>query len=195
MRVRQTTVVIGTGVHVALLRGINVGGKHKLKMAELVGLFEAAGCADVRTYIQSGNVVFRAAAQVARGIAEEIAGAIAREHGYAVPVVTRTAAELAAVVAENPYLNGDGDAVVDPKHLHVAFLAKRPTAAAVAKLDPERSPPDSFVVSGREVFLCCPSGMARTKLTNAWLDSTLGTVSTVRSWRTVLTLAQRCGEP
>jgi uncharacterized protein (DUF1697 family) len=190
MRKRQTTVVIGAGVHVALLRGINVGGKHKLKMAELVGLFEAMGCAEVRTYIQSGNVVFRAGAQVARTVAADLAQALERDHGYSVPVVTRTAAELAAVVAERPFLGGD----VDPKHLHVAFLAKRPTAAAVARLDPGRSPPDSFVVSGREVFLCCPNGMARTRLTNAYLDATLGTVSTVRNWRTVLTLAEMSGE-
>jgi len=189
MRKRAMTVVNKSGVYVALLRGINVGGKNKLLMKDLVGLFEREGCADVRTYIQSGNVVFRAGASLAKGQVAGIADAIERMCGFAVPLVMRTAAELAAVVRENPFLESGAD----PEHMHVAFLAEKPEAARVAALDPERSPGDAFVVSGRELYLHCPNGMARTRLSNAYLDSTLGTTSTVRNWRTVVTLAEWSG--
>lgn len=192
MRQRQTTVVLGSSTHVAFLRGINVGGKNKLPMKALAELFKEAGCTDVRTYIQSGNVVFRVGSSLVKLVQTSVGEAIERQYGYVVPVVTRTAAALAAALEENPFLKAPGE--VDPSHLHVAFLAKKPTAKQVAKLDPERSPSDAFVVSGREVFLHCPNGLARTKLTNAYLDSTLGTTSTVRNWRTVSKLVEMCGE-
>ena len=176
--------------HVALLRGINVGGKNKLPMKTLAGLFEAAGCADVRTYIQSGNVVYRASAAVAKRAPDLVARSLVEELGLAVPVVARTAAELRRVEAGNPFL-AEG---ADPKQLHVAFLVKKPTAAQVLALDPDRSPPDRFVVIGREIYLSCPNGMARTKLTNAYLDRALGTTTTVRNWNTVRALVGMLSE-
>ena len=170
--------------YVAFLRGINVGGKNKLSMADLAGIFAAAGCTDVRTYIQSGNVVFSAGARVAGRVADVVARGITEKFGYRVPVVMRSAAELRRAAKCNPFLKSG----VDEKSLHVAFLAQSPSKALVAALDPERSPGDSFAVRGREVYLHLPNGVARTKLTNAYLDATLGTVSTVRNWRTVLKL-------
>jgi uncharacterized protein (DUF1697 family) len=171
-----------TGRHVALLRGINVGGKNKLPMKQLVALFETAGCSDVRSYIQSGNVVFTADAALARRIASHIAAAIHDRHGLTVPVVMRSAEELQAVASGNPFLG----AGVDPKQLHVGFLAEEPSRSAIAALDPDRSPPDRFELRGRELYLHCPNGMARTKLTNAYFDAKLATTSTMRNWRTVL---------
>jgi uncharacterized protein (DUF1697 family) len=177
------------GTHVALLRGINVGGKNKLAMKRLVALFEAAGCEDVRTYIQSGNVVFESPAALAKRVPELVRVAIADELGLEVPVVTRTAKELAAVVRSNPFAKAGADESL----LHVAFLAERPSRARVAALDPDRSPPDELAVKGREVYLHCPNGVARTKLTNAYLDRTLGTVSTARNWRTTRKLLEMAG--
>jgi uncharacterized protein (DUF1697 family) len=168
-------------VHVALLRGINVGGKHILPMAALAALFTEAGCADVRTYVQSGNVVFRAPPALARRIPQAVAAALREGFGIAAPVLTRSAAELRAVAEGNPFL-AEG---ADPARLHVAFLQERPDAARVAALDPARSPPDAFRVQGREVYLLCPNGFARTKLSTAWFDSRLATTSTVRNWNTV----------
>src|SRR3990172_4148776 len=110
-------------VHVALLRGIDVGGKNRLPMKDLVAVFGRAGCRDVRTYIQSGNVVFRADRALAPRIPVAIAQAIADRFGLRVPVVTRTAVELCAVARGNPFLKPDAD----PGALHVAFLADRPT--------------------------------------------------------------------
>lgn len=171
-------------VHVALLRGVNVGGKNKLPMKELAAMFAETGCGEVRTYIQSGNVVFRAGEALARRVPVGIAGAISERFGLQVPVVTRTVDEMRAVVRHNPFLRAGADA----NTLHVAFLAERPSPARVAALDPDRSPPDQFAVRGRDVYLHLPNGGARSKLTSAYFDARLATVSTVRNWRTVLAL-------
>ena len=128
-------------VHVALLRAINVGGRNKLPMAELRALFEDAGCADVRTYIQSGNVVLRASAALARRLPERMAAAIEAELGFRPPIVMRSGAELRAVTAGNPFPD-----VEDPKLLHVAFLREVP--AKGLRLDPARSPGDRFALRG-----------------------------------------------
>jgi uncharacterized protein (DUF1697 family) len=176
--------------HVALLRGVNVGGKHSLPMKDLVAIFEGAGCRDVRTYIQSGNVVFRATRSDASRVPERVVRAVADRLGFEAPLLLRTAAELGAVARGNPFLRTGAD----PGTLHVLFLADRPTPAKVATLDPSRSPPDEFVVLGREIYLRCPGGVARTRLTTGWVDSTLGTTSTMRNWRTVLKLVELAGE-
>ena len=170
--------------HVALLRGVNVGGKNKLPMEDLRAMFTLAGCAAVETYIQSGNVVFKAWAALATRIPTLIASGIEERFGYRVPVVLRAFEEMRDVVRANPFLG----TVDDLKTLHVAFLAETPKGDRVAHLDPDHSPPDAFRVRGREIFLHCPNGLARTKLTNDYFDSKLATTSTVRNWRTVLTL-------
>jgi uncharacterized protein (DUF1697 family) len=172
--------------YVALLRGINVGGKNKLPMADLAAMFSAAGCGGVRTYIQSGNVVFEASAKVAGALPGAVGRAIEAGFGYRVPVILRTADELGAVVRSNPFLAKGGE----PEVLHVAFLSAEPGPARVAALDHGRSPPDEMAVLGREVYLRLPNGAARTKLTNAYFDSTLAATSTVRNWRTVEKLAE-----
>ncbi len=170
-------------MYVALLRGINVGGKNVLPMGDLTRLFVEAGCAHVRTYIQSGNVVFAASATGARKVPMLVEAAIEREFGFVASIQTRSAAEMRAVVAGNPLLTDH-----DEPALAVMFLAQAPTAKQTAALDPERSPGDIFAVRGREIYLACPDGFARTKLTNAWFDSRLGTISTARNWRTTAKL-------
>jgi uncharacterized protein (DUF1697 family) len=180
---RTTTSV----AHAALLRGVNVGGKNKLPMKELGAMFEAAGAKDVSTFIQSGNVVFRAPASKAAGVARAVEAAIAARFGFAAPIVLRTGADLAGVVGANPFLaRGEPE-----KALHVGFLADEPAPHAAASLDPMRSPGDAFEVRGRDLFLFLPNGVARTKLTNAWFDAKLGTTTTVRNWATVVELANR----
>lgn len=170
--------------YVALLRGVNVGGKNKLPMRDLTAMFTLAGCEAVETYIQSGNVVFKAGAALAARIPTLITSGIEERFGYRVPVVVRTVEELRDVVRGNSFLS----AGVDAERLHVAFLADVPEGDRAAQLDPDHSPPDAFQVRGREIFLYCPNGLARTKLTNDYFDSKLATTSTVRNWRTVLAL-------
>lgn len=172
---------------IALLRGINVGGKNKLPMKTLAAIFEEAGCTRVQTYIQSGNVLFEAAARL--DVPELVTRGISKRLGLEIPVVVRTAAELAAIAAGNPF------AIGDPATLAVMFLAGSPKASAVAGLDPARSPPDQFSVRGKEIYLHCPNGFARTKLSNDYFDRRLATVSTGRNWRTVLKLNELASAP
>jgi uncharacterized protein (DUF1697 family) len=167
--------------HVALLRGINLGGKNILPMKDLAAMFVAAGCADVRTFIQSGNVIFSAPVALVRKLPDQITKAIEKRFGYRVPVIVRTSDELARAIRGNPFLKPGAD----EKPLNIYFLADLPGAPAVAGLDPNRSAPDVFHVRGREIYLHLPNGMARTKLTNAYFDSKLKTISTARNWATV----------
>jgi uncharacterized protein (DUF1697 family) len=172
--------------YVAFLRGINVGGKNMLPMKDLAEIFRQAGCEQVSTFIQSGNVLFTAGKDAESKLPDKISQAIEAQFGYRIPVVVRTRDELAAAIQANPYI-GLG---VDEKALHIYFLRSLPANEAVAALDPNRSAPDTFIVHGREVYLNLPHGMARTKLTNAWIDSRLKTVSTARNWNTVLKLLE-----
>jgi uncharacterized protein (DUF1697 family) len=172
------------------MRGINVGGKNKLPMKDLAAMFVASGCTDVRTLIQSGNVVFHASSAVAAAAPAKVSAAIAKRFGFTVPVVMRTADELAALAAGNPFLA----AGADPATLHVMFLADRPAAAKVAALAADRSPGDTFAVHGRDVYLHLPNGVAKSKLTNDWFDRSLATTSTVRNWNTVQRLLAMLAE-
>jgi uncharacterized protein (DUF1697 family) len=169
--------------YVALLRGINVGGKNTLPMANLVRLFAEAGCTDVSTYIQSGNVAFTATAHIVKELSDTIARRIQEDSGLTVPVILRSAGWLERVVASNPFPRGD------VANLHVMFLKDRPTPSAVGNLDANRSPGDAFRVVGCEIYMRCKS-VAKTKLTNAYFDTRLATVSTCRNWNTVLKLLE-----
>jgi uncharacterized protein (DUF1697 family) len=173
--------------HVALLRGINVGGKNPLPMKALAEEFVAAGCGDVRTLIQSGNVIFSAPAGCDEDQLSQLLGErLAQRFNYTAPLLLRTTEELRAAIANNPYL-----ALGAPEDsLHVMFLTATPDADAVKKLDPDRSPGDEYQVIGREIYLRLPAGMARTKLTNAYIDTKLGVTSTARNWRTTTKLLE-----
>jgi uncharacterized protein (DUF1697 family) len=172
--------------HVALLRGINVGGKNSLPMKDLAAMFGQAGCADVATYIQSGNVVFSAPAPLIERLPALIAAQIKKKLKLEVPVLLRSHSELSTVAGRNPFLTPGQDT----ERLMVMFLASPPTASAIASLDPARSPPDEFAVRRREIYLRCPNGYGKSKLSNAYFDAKLGTTSTGRNWRTVLTLLE-----
>lgn len=171
--------------YVALLRGVNVGGAHKLPMPALKSIFEAAGAIRVETLIQSGNVVFEAGEEAAHRLIAEVRAAISRDFGFEAPIVLRSADQWGALIAGNPFSPSADDINI----LHALCLATRPNAAGLSNLDPERSPPDAFELRGDNVYLRLPNGVARTRLTNAWFDRTLGVVSTMRNWPTVLKLA------
>jgi uncharacterized protein (DUF1697 family) len=170
--------------HVALLRGVNLGPHNRLPMKDLVQMFVEEGCGDVQTFIQSGNVIFGAGPAVLKNLPHVIREKIADRFGYRVPVILRSSRQLARTIEDNPFLL----AGKPEKTLHVCFLADPPDAEAVKSLDPGRSPGDAFHVSGQDVYMHLPNGMARTKLTNAWLDSKLSTISTARNWATVVKL-------
>jgi len=176
--------------YAALLRGINVGGKNMLPMKDLVTLCEKAGCARVRTYINSGNVIFTSPASAVGKAGEAISQAIEDRFGFRSPVILRSAADLDYIVGNNPFLK----AGIEEKWLHVMFLQSLPEPARVAALDPDRSPPAKFEVRGRDIYSHCPAGVGQSKLTNAWFDSKLATISTGRNWRTVCKLRDMAKE-
>jgi len=173
-----------TTSYVALLRGINVGGRSKLSMADLRAAFADTGFDDVSTYIQSGNVLFRSSRSPAAlpGAIEEVIDAA---FGLTVRALLRTSTELADVVAHNPLATGGRDM----SRLHVTFLAAAPAPPRVAALDSGPFLPDEFGVRGREIYLHCPGGYGRTKLNNTFFERTLEAVATTRNWKTVTTLA------
>ena len=170
--------------YLALLRGINVGGKNKLPMKDLRELITNLGCENVTTYIQSGNVVFQAEPMPEEELAGKIETRILERFGLKIPVILRTTDELQRTIIENPFLS----AASDESTLHVMFLKHAPSLERIKSLDPERSPGDAFIVRGRAIFLHLPNNVANSKLTNAYFDSKLATISTGRNWRTVETL-------
>lgn len=178
--------------HVALLRGVNVGGRARLPMERLREVFVEAGCTKVMTYIQSGNVVFLPPA----GVADAALGSLLEQHIVAtfdvsVAVVIRTAGEWTDVVQRNPFVGGGAD----PVTLHVMLLADQAASDRIARLDPDRFPPDEFVVDGRQVYLRYPNGSGRSRLTIDYFEHHLETVATSRNWNTVMKLAELLGPP
>ena len=141
----------------------------------------------MRTYIQSGNVLFSADDACARRMPRFVEEQIERRFGFRPPVILRTAREIKRLIDANPFVRN----VAAANALYVAFLSSKPTAAQIASLDANRSPGDSFIVVGREIFMnLAANGAARTKLTTAYFDAKLDTVSTVRNWRTTLTILE-----
>ena len=171
------------GTLIALVRGVNVGGRGRLPMAELRAALTDAGFDDVRTHLQSGNVVLDSTA-ARDATARRIERLIAERFGLDVTVIVRTPRELAKIAGSNPFL----DEQQEHAKLHVVFLAEKPSARAAAGLDPERSPPDVFVLRGRELYVHYPNGSGRSKLSLAYVERTLGVRGTARNWKTVLAL-------
>jgi uncharacterized protein (DUF1697 family) len=175
----------------ALLRGVNVGGKRKLPMRALEGAFMLTGATVVTTYIQSGNVVLWAAGTTEKQLGRAIERAVKAGFGVTAAVLVRTREQLRATASNNPLL-GRG---VDPASLHVTFLAEKPTAARVRALHDQSFPPDDHVVRGRDVYLRCPNGYGRSKLSNAFLERSLDATATTRNWKTVGTLLELAAAP
>jgi uncharacterized protein (DUF1697 family) len=155
-------------------------------MATLRAVVESLGHADVATYIASGNVVFDSPKSAARALADELEIAILAEFGFEVDVVLRSAAEMATVVAENPFRSA---ATLPKELLYVAFPA-RPIAAADPSIDRSFSP-DEFSIGRFGIYLHRPAGFSQpTKLTDAFLSKVAGSPVTTRNWNTVIKLAE-----
>ncbi|NJP32084.1 DUF1697 domain-containing protein [Micromonospora thermarum] len=171
---------------VGLLRGVNVGGV-RLAMADLRRLVTDLGHEDVKTHLQSGNVVFGSSVRDADALARGIERALADELRLTVPVLVRSGREMAAVAGGNPYADREDD----PTRLLVSFFATAPEPSAVAGLTVPGGENVAFTVTGREAFLHFPDGgYGRSKFTNTYLEKKLGVVATTRNWRSVRTLAE-----
>jgi uncharacterized protein (DUF1697 family) len=170
---------------IVLLRGINLGPTNRVPMPALRELLSERGFEDVRTYVQSGNIVLESELSPTR-LAADCKRAISEGFGLDIEVVVRTRDELAEVVARNPL----GDVAVNPKRYQVTFLAHELDRGEVKKLESLAAEPERLVVVGREVYAWHPDGVARSKLWARLGSQGLGVPATSRNWSTVTTLLE-----
>jgi len=175
--------------YVAMLRGINVGPGKIVKMERLRASFEALGFDGVRTYVQSGNAIFESEQKSPTGLCKKIEEKIQRDFGFTVPVLLKTSKEIDQIVSDNPLLKEKG---IDHSKLHVTFLSDAPPKMAVKVLEPLATSRERFRILNREIYLYCPDGYGRTKLSNNAIEKKLSVVATTRNWRTVNTLLEMC---
>lgn len=168
---------------VALLRGINVGGHNKIKMADLVAALQQDGFENVSTYIQSGNIFFASTGRRAT-LESKIADLIKKKFGHDVPVLVRDQNFFRRAIEQNPFPQSESS------HLHATFLSKKPTAKSITALDEVNLGKDEIQVVCDVLYLHCPNGYTRTKLTNAIVEKILGVRATTRNWRTLNVLAE-----
>jgi uncharacterized protein (DUF1697 family) len=168
--------------YVSLLRGINVSAQKRIKMEELRSLYAALGFRNVQTYIQSGNVVFQSQNPDAVELSRNIEASIEGHFGYSVSVVMRRRSDLHRILDHNPFLR---DRDEDITKLCVVFLAASPDPSALNEISTVKDPYDEFQVMGREIYLFCPHGFARTKLSNNFFERKLKVSATTRNWKTV----------
>lgn len=174
--------------YVSILRGINVSGKNKILMADLKLLFEKLGFENVHTYIQSGNVIFKApGTKDDFEIAKRIEKAIDDTFNFKVPVIAFSGDELKATIENNPFV---AEKNVDPDKLHVTFLSEKPAEEDVKKMEAFDYSPDRFIIKGKRVYLYIPGGYGETRLSNKFFENKLKVTATTRNWKTVKKLLE-----
>jgi uncharacterized protein (DUF1697 family) len=167
-------------IYIAMLRGINVSGHKIIKMERLRAMFEGMGFGGVKTYVQSGNVIFETDEPAAR-LSEKIQKRILKDFGFDVPVLTKSAKEMAEIVKCNPFAKDKG---LDETKWHVTFLADDPPKNAEELLQPLAAGKEQVRIVGRAVYLYCPNGYSNTKLTNTTIEKKLSCGATTRTWNT-----------
>jgi uncharacterized protein (DUF1697 family) len=169
-------------IYIAMLRGVNVGPHKRIKMERLRESFEELGFDQVRTYIQSGNVVFRAAKTSPTRLSQKIEERLLKDFGFSVSVILRTREEMGKVIRGNPLLKQKG---IDPAKLHVAFLSDAPKQGCLGKLETLTLAPDRACCLGNELYLYFPNGVSGSSLWKHPLDRVLMVTTTMRNWNTV----------
>jgi len=181
--------------YITILRGINVGGHKSIKMEALRQMFTRLGFLNVQTYIQSGNVIFQNPEITDTQLLEnKIKNKISENFGFEISVLVLTLNDLENVVENNPFLS---DNTKDPAYLHITFFSSLPEKAFVDKINAENYNADEFVCSRKNIYLYCPNGYGKTKLTNTFLETKLKVAATTRNWKTVnelVVLAEKLSE-
>jgi uncharacterized protein (DUF1697 family) len=167
---------------ISILRGINVGGQKKIPMKELKSLFEGLKFRNINTYIQSGNVIFSTDETNFKILSKKIEQKILERFNFEVPVVLRTAEELQTAIINNPFLKKKN---IETDKLHLTFLSDIPQEENLVKIKEHQFMPDEFTINGKEVYVFCPNGYGKTKLTNTFFENKLKVTATTRNWRTV----------
>lgn len=179
-------------VYISLLRGINVGAHKRMKMQQLRACCMELGFEQIATYIQSGNLVFRAGKLSPEAVSKKVEKQIESSFGFHADVITRTAEEMKKIIASNPLLKEPG---TDASKLHVVFLPGAPSTEAVKKFDSVILAPDRVRVAGSEIYFYFPNGVSGSSLWKHNLDRVLGISGTMRNWNTVnklVAMAEKC---
>ncbi len=182
--------MLNSDTYIALLRGINVGGRNVVQMKALRELLTSMGCRDVQSYIQSGNLVFRST-RAENELCAKLSVAIHNAFGLQVPVVIRSQQQLQAILADNPFLLS-ATSETNSASLHVGLLAAEPDAELVQQV-PANNKEDRCVIRGCNVYLHCPNGYARCKFGNTFLEKKLQQTCTTRNWKTLNKLLAMAG--
>jgi uncharacterized protein (DUF1697 family) len=178
-------------IYISILRGINVSGHKLIKMETLQKLYESLGFQNVTTYKQSGNVVFTASESGINKLEQIISKQIEKDFEVIVPVIVLTMDKLKEIVDNNPFLK---DSSKDPNFLHTTFFVSKPVNYNQNDIANKRQNGEEIVFSENVVYLYCPNGYGRTKLTNNFLETKLKVSATTRNWKTtseLLTIAQQ----
>lgn len=176
--------------YICLLRGVNVSGKNILKMDALKVALEDLGFTQVKTYIQSGNIVFVSNEVHTNPFETLINEKIKEVFQLDIPVLIINEKEFKAIILANNFLK---DSNIDASKLHITFMAQKPLASDVATIASTNFGTDQFEISSNAIFLYCPNGYGNTKLTNTFFEKKLKVNCTTRNWNTVLKLAEMLG--
>jgi uncharacterized protein (DUF1697 family) len=174
-------------VVIAMLRGVNLGKQRRIDMKSLRELYVSQELQDVRTYVQSGNVVFRSGERNLAHLAARLERAFERGFGFRSDVFLRTSREMRDVVSRNPFSKRRD---VDPSKLLVTFLGRDPGDAARAQVRAIETHPEVLYIDGREIYVYFPDGIGRSKRPWKAIDKALGTLGTTRNWNTVTKLLE-----
>lgn len=173
---------------IAILRGINVGGRRKILMADLRSLFEKLGFQEVQTYIQSGNALFHTDSPLTDiELATKIEQAISKQYEFEVPVIVIATDQIGKIAKKNPFLKNKE---TDITHLHLTFLKEKPSKENQSKTEEYNYEPDQFVIKDQAVFVYCEGKYHKSKLTNNFFEKKLKVAATTRNWKTVLKLVE-----
>ena len=174
--------------YISMLRGINVGGQKKIRMTALKSLYESLGLGNVQTYVQSGNVVFDSEEQDDEKLRKSIEAQIEAAFGFSVPILIRTANDFKRIIESHPFANEE------PIRVLVTFLYERPQKSRWDELSLYQDKVDQFALGEQEIFLFCPGGYGRTKLSNTFFEKKLGVVATTRNWKSINTLYEMASQ-
>jgi uncharacterized protein (DUF1697 family) len=173
--------------YISILRGINVSGQKSIKMADLKTLYENLGFSNVKTYVQSGNVVFQLKAEKTEIIEQKIHSQIKAKYGFEVPVIVMTVEELKTIIDSNPL---KGDLAKEEKFLHITFLGSMPENYDEEAIFSKKAGHEEIIITNEAVYLYCPHGYGTSKLNNNFLENKLNVAATTRNWKTTEALLE-----
>lgn len=175
-----------------MLRGINVSGQRLIKMDDLRKMYEISGFLNVTTYVQSGNVIFNGDDFEPSDLEQKISGQIQKDFGFKVPVIVLTIDKLKQIIYNNPFLN---DLNKEHAYMYVTFLSSKPESFEKETIESKKQNQEEISFSDNAIYLYCPNGYGKTKLTNNFFESRLKVSATTRNWKTTNELFRIANQP